>query len=117
MTVRHGHFAPNARALLLSTAGPYVARAALRVQAGVQAESPVVTGTLRRGWTSTPPAWNGTLIRATVGNAVIYTRRVDKTSKKNAGFIKRGFDASKAAAINELQDGVTALAKAMWVKR
>jgi hypothetical protein len=84
------------------------------VQAAAQENSPVLTGTLRRGWYTSEPAWEGNVLVGRVGNPVVYTARVNRTSKANAGFIERAVEQSREAALDEIAVGLQAVKDVIW---
>jgi hypothetical protein len=94
-----------------------IQRGLLRVQAAVQEGSPVLTGNLRRGWYTSEPAWEGWVLVGRVGNPVVYTARVNRTSKKNAGFIEQAVEQSREAAVDEIMTGLQAVKDVIWESR
>lgn len=117
ITVTGGHFA--AGSALQERLGPLlrprVQRAALIVQGAIQRRTPVRTGTLRRSWTVSSPAWDGAVLRSDVGTAIVYAHYQD-TATRNKGFIEAGIDDAKAQAVQEIQIGLHEAARAGWVK-
>ena len=104
------------RDVIQRQAGPFIHRAGLAVQGGIQKTSPVKKGTLRRGWTTSQPAWKGTRLLVKVGNKVWYVRDQNERSR-NRGFIKRGYDSAKEQAKAQIEQGLHAIRDAFWVKR
>ena len=95
--------------------GPILRRAGLVLQGGIQDVAPVVTGNLRRTTTTDDPEWRGSVYLVKVGPRAVYARRVNATSRKNRGFVKRGVDASKGKARAELRRGIEGLGlPAIW---
>ena len=99
-----------------STVGPALRRAALKIVAAEMAQTPVVTGNLRRGWTAGEPEWEGETLKIKVGNAVIYAKRVNATSHRAKGFVERAFEGSKAEALNLIREGIHQLKNELWEK-
>ena len=98
---------------------PAMIRAALVLQRAGQRVTPVgTTGNLRRSWAHTQPTWvENRVRRVKLGPGAIYARRVNRVSKKNKGYIERGFGAGKAEALRELNRGVGELARHLWRNR
>lgn len=96
--------------------GTSIKRAALSLQAGVQKTSPVRTGTLRRSWAISEPAWIGSQrYGAQVGTTLVYARYQNERTR-NKGYIEAGVNQGKGGALRELQQGVALLAARAWVK-
>lgn len=116
-TVRGGRFA-NANELRQAAGavlGPYVQRAGYRVQKGIQVASPVRTGTLRRSWTTATPAWDGMILAVQVGSVLVYAA-YQNYKTRNAGYVERGIEAARDAAVGEVRAGLAALGRAGWVR-
>lgn len=98
-------------------AGPHIRRGVMAVQAGVQTETPVLTGTLRRGWFVTELVWEGLLLLARLANRVVYARRVNRTSVNNAGYIERGVTRTKEQGQQIIMAGLGEIKNFIWGSR
>lgn len=97
-----------------AAATPAIQQGILRLQAAVQERSPVVSGTLRRSWYTSPPEWDGTVFSSKLGSQVAYAQRVNRTSKANAGYIEQAVDGSKDDALETLRSGLSAIKDLIW---
>lgn len=93
---------------------PNLVMAALVIEGGIKAASPVLTGTLRRSWTTGQAQKQGNRVVVKVGSAVVYARRVNLTSKANKGYVQAGIAERKAKAIQVFKDGLKANAGLLW---
>lgn len=94
--------------------GPYLRRAGLAIVRTEMQHTPVVSGHLRRGWALGEIKWEGKLIKIRIGNAVIYARRVNRTSTKSKGYVEKGLEDGRADAERIMREGLKALAPALW---
>lgn len=102
------------RAAIETVVGPALTRAGLQVQKAEMQQTPVKTGHLRRGWNVVEPAWESSVYRVRVGNAVVYARRVNATSRKNKGFVEAAYRDARGRAESEIRQGIRALAGQLW---
>jgi hypothetical protein len=116
MTLTGGHFRRGA-ALQQAITPPLRAT----VEAGqaallqsLRGVTPVVSGYLKAQWAARSPVWNGLRYIGTVTNEAPYARRVDKTSKRNRGYIARGLAAGTPSARRLLREGAIQLAPVLW---
>lgn len=94
--------------------GPHIKRAGLQIVKTEMAATPVKSGHLRRGWAIGSLEWRGEVLKVQVGNAVIYARRVNATSKKNAGYVDRGREDGRDEAVNIIKAGLKQALKGLW---
>lgn len=113
MKLRGGNVAPPAAFMALL--GPPLRRAAYVVQGGVMKASPVLTGTLRRSWTTSPSSVIGVRVVSRVGTSLVYAR-YQNTRTRNRGYVKRGIDVAKTRAKQVLQDGMREVVQGLWEK-
>ena len=93
---------------------PALRAAGLTLQGVLQKNTPVVRGTLRRGWNTSRPESAGTIRRVLVSNPVIYARRVDRVSKANKGYIGRGIGAGLPGAVQAFRNAMKGSAGDLW---
>ena len=113
LKLRGGNLDPERLLQLLQ--GP-VRKAAMSVQAGVMASSPVKTGDLRRSWTTAPAEVAGSRVVSRVGTNKVYAR-YQNTRTRNRGYVKQGIDATKESAKQVLKDELGDVVKQLWVAR
>lgn len=94
--------------------GPHIKRAGLAVVRTEMAATPVKSGHLRRGWAVGSLEWRGSILKIQVGNAVVYARRVNATSKKNAGYVERGKEDGRDEAMSIVKAGLKEVLKGLW---
>jgi hypothetical protein len=114
--VRGGRFVTGGelRTMVMQRLAPYLKRAGLVVVRFEMQGTPVLTGHLRRGWAIGQVAWKGNVLRVQIGNAVVYLRRVNRTSQRAKGFVERQWNASKAEAADIIREGLRDLARHLW---
>ena len=105
------------RQLVETVFGPFLKKAGLAIVKTEMKNTPKVSGHLRRGWALEQIEWKGNLVKITAGNAVIYARRVNKTSRKNKGYVERGLNDGRSQALDLLKQGARALAPHLWVQK
>lgn len=95
-----------------------VADGARVVVQAMKAETPKVTGRLAGGWAIGGRGdWQGSTLVETVTNATPYARRVDRTSRRSAGYIARGIARAKADAIRVLKVQSASIAHELWAQK
>lgn len=114
LTVRGG-FAAGAGngALLRQIVGAAADAAAEQVARGVRATSPVKTGALRDSWRPVAASWQGTTLRSGISSDRPYAH-YQNTRTRNAGYIERGLELGRPAALGELRGGLESLVGALW---
>ena len=94
--------------------------AASLVVRAMKAETPFITGRLKGGWAISPGSrgWQGgsTLVENVV-NPVPYARKVDRTSRRNAGYIQRGINRAKAEAMERLKVQSASIVAELWAQK
>jgi hypothetical protein len=105
---------PELKARVEAVFGPYLKRAGLVLVRFAMQNSPVVSGHLRRGWALGEIEWHGSIVKIRVGNAVIYAKRVNDSSRKSKGYVDRGFQDGRAQAEAILREGVKVLSRELW---
>jgi hypothetical protein len=100
---------------LLAIAAPHVTRSALVLQGGVQEETPVLYGDLRRRWNVRAVVVGTTRAIATLGNDSPYGPYQNRRTR-NRGFVKRGIDMKKSLAKQVLRDGIMGDVGQLWEK-
>lgn len=98
---------------MLDVFGPSLRLAGFAVQAGIQKESPVKTGTLRRSWTTGEPEKKGRGMVVYVGTAIVYAH-YQNTRTRNRGHIERGVTNATPKAMQVFSDGVGAVINELW---
>lgn len=98
--------------------GAVQSASALVVKA-MKAETPVVTGRLRGGWAISPGSrgWQGSTLVENVVNPTPYARKVDRTSRRNAGYIARGIARAKAEAMERLKVQSASIVAELWAQK
>jgi hypothetical protein len=84
----------------------------------MKAETPFITGRLKGGWMSPGSSgdWQGSTLVETVVNAVPYARKVDKLSRRNAGYIARGLARAKEEAIEKMKLKGASVVAELWAQ-
>lgn len=110
ITLERRAFAKDSRMRerLLSALEPSIRRAGLAVQRTIQQDTPVVTGNLRRSWTTSEVAKQGDRAYVQVGTSAVYANRVNQTSRRAKGFIERGVSEGRAEAEKTIRAGIEA---------
>jgi hypothetical protein len=95
-----------------------VATGAGIVVRAMKAETPKVTGRLAGNWGLRPGGgWQGSRLVETVVNPTRYARRVDRTSRKNAGYIKRGIERAKTEAMEKMKLQSASVVAELWAQK
>jgi hypothetical protein len=84
----------------------------------MKAETPVVKGRLKGGWAVGQGGgnWQGSTLLETVVNPTPYARRVDRTSRRNAGYIQRGIERAKQEAIEKMKVQAASIVAELWAQ-
>ena len=111
VTVKSGKFknADDLKASLARRFYPYLMKAREAMQHAMQQTTPVVSGKLRASVTVSRPEWDGNIRLVKVGPHTVYARRVNLTSRRNKGYIKRGEQRGRPAANGHLREGMKAI--------
>jgi hypothetical protein len=85
----------------------------------MKANTPVVKGRLKGGWGMSPNSgnWQGQSLVATVVNPVPYARKVDRTSRRSAGYIARGIARAKADAMEVMKVRSASVVAELWAQK
>lgn len=117
LKIRSGHFTKDVKRLVERHCDAGIKQGGLEVHAAEIAVTPIDKGRLRMGWDITQPKWHGNVRRVSVENQTPYARIVDARSKRNHGYIGRGFDKGRGPAMGKLKQAARELAPHLWVKK
>lgn len=98
---------------------PPIQQGAAQFRDHLKRATPQVSGHLAGGWTAPPaPSWDRSGAKqqyvSSITNLVPYLRRVNATSKKNAGFLERALKTAAPDVRRLLRLGVLRISKAVW---